>query len=231
MKQILYLSCIIFLILSCGGGSDSGSNSIKNTAPTTPTLLAPTTNKLCIDNTVSFEWNPSTDAEKNAITYQIQIATDNQFIQIVKIAETSLPNLITTLSKGVSYYWRVKAVDSNNDSSSYSSTYSFYTEATALNNHIPFLPQLVLPEFNTTISGTTTTLSWTASDVDSSDILTYDVYLETINPPTTKIGTAITTTSLPVSSLQAATIYYWKVVVKDNKGGETIGQVWKFKTN
>lgn len=231
MKQLFCASWISLLLLSCGGSGDSGSNTVKNTAPTPPVLTAPTTNKLCIDNTVTFQWNPSTDLENNAVTYQIQIATDNQFTQIIKATTTSLPTLTTTLSKGVAYYWRVKAIDSNNDSSSYSATYSFYTEATALSNHLPFLPQLVLPEFNTTINGTTTTLSWTASDVDSNDILTYDVYLEAANPPTIKVGTAITTSTLTTSSLQAATIYYWKVVVKDNKGGETIGQVWKFKTN
>jgi hypothetical protein len=56
------------------------------------------------------------------------------------------------------------------------------------------------------------------------------VYLDTDNPPTQKVGTALTTNSIDITSLKAATLYYWKVVVKDNKGGETSGQVWSFKT-
>ena len=230
MKQIIYSGFISLLLLSCSGGDDA-SKTVKNTAPTVPTLVAPTNNKLCIDNTVSLEWGASTDAEKNPITYQLQISTDNQFTQIVKTAESSLPTQTATLSKGVAYYWRVKASDSKNASSNYSATYSFYTEAVAVTNHLPFMPQLVLPELNATISGTTTTLSWTASDVDTNNSLTYDVYLGTVNPPTAKVGTAITTTSLSTGTLLPATNYYWKVVVKDNKGGETIGQVWSFKTN
>jgi hypothetical protein len=230
MKQIIYSGFISLLLLSCSGGDDA-SKIVKNTAPTVPTLVAPTNNKLCIDNTVSLEWNASTDTEKNPITYQLQIATDNQFTQIVKTAESSLPTQTVALSKGIAYYWRVKATDSKSASSNYSATYSFYTEAVAVTNHLPFMPQLVLPEFNATISGTTTTLSWTASDVDTNNSLTYDVYLGTVNPPTTKVGTAITAASLNTSSLLPTTIYYWKVVVKDNKGGETIGQVWSFKTN
>lgn len=229
MRKYIY-SVISFLLLSCSGGDDT-SKTVKNTAPTTPTLTVPTNNKLCIDNTVSFEWNASTDAEGNPITYQLQIATDNQFTQIVKTAESSMASSTATLSKGIAYYWRVKATDSKNASSNYSSTYSFYTEAVAVTNHLPFMPQLVLPEFNATINGTTATLSWTASDVDTNDALTYDVYLGATNPPTAKVGTAITATSLSTSTLLPDTNYYWKVVVKDNKGGETIGQVWSFKTN
>lgn len=231
MKQYIYSGIASFLLLSCSGSDDATSNPAKNTAPTVPTLTMPTNNKLCIDNTVSLEWNASTDAENNPITYQLQIATDNQFTQIVKTSESAQPVQTATLSKGIAYYWRVKATDSNNASSNYSSTYSFYTEAVAVTNHLPFMPQLVLPEFNTSINGSTTTLSWTASDVDTNDALSYDVYLGTVNPPTTKVGTAITATFLNTTALQSSTNYYWKVVVKDNKGGETIGQIWNFKTN
>lgn len=230
MRKIIYPGVISLLLLSCGGGDDS-AKTVKNTAPTVPTLVAPTNNKLCINNTVSLEWNTSTDAENNPITYQLQIATDNQFTQIVKTSESSLPTQTATLSKGVAYYWRVKATDSKNASSNYSATYSFYTEGVAVSNHLPFMPQLTLPELNATISGTTASLSWTASDVDANDVLTYDVYLGTVNTPTAKVGTALTAASFNTGALLPATNYYWKVVVKDNKGGETIGQVWSFKTN
>jgi hypothetical protein len=226
MKKIINSVVISLLVLSC-----TGEDSVQNTAPTVPTLVAPINNKLCIDNTVSFEWNASTDAQKDPIIYQLQIATDNQFTQIVKTDESSLPAQTVTLNKGVAYYWRVKATDTNNASSNYSSSYSFYTEAVAVTNHLPFMPQLTLPELNANINGTTVSLVWTATDVDTNDALTYDIYLGTVYPPTTKVGSAVTNTSLAINTLQPATIYYWKVVVKDNKGGETIGQVWSFRTN
>ena len=175
MRKNIYSAFVCFLLLSCSGSDDSSSSPAKNTAPTVPTLATPTNSKLCIDNTVSFEWNASTDAESNPISYQIQIATDNQFTQIVKTAESSLPTHTATLSKGIAHYWRVKATDSNNASSNYSATYSFYTEAVAVTNHLPFLPQLVLPEFNASLNGSSATLSWTASDVDTNDILAFDV--------------------------------------------------------
>ena len=163
--------------------------------------------------------------------YQLQIATDNQFAQIVSTTDVSSRTQAVTLDKGKAYYWRVKATDSKNASSAYSGTYSFYTEGVAVANHLPFLPELVQPEINSTISGTSATLKWFASDADVADVLTYDVYLGTTNPPTVKVGDNITTPVFAATSLQATALYYWKVVVKDNKGGETRGQVWNFRTN
>ena len=230
-KNIYFLVIASCLLISCGSGDSSPNEEAKKTAPTVPILVTPADNQLCVTNNLNFEWNASTDTEKNPITYQIQIATDNQFSQIVKTAEGTSNYQSLTLNKGTAYYWRVKATDSKNASSNYSATYSFYTEAEAVANHAPFLPQIVQPELNSFINSTTTTLKWTAADVDTSDALVYDVYLGTTNLPTIKIGTNLTSPSLVVNSLQVATNYYWKVVVKDNKGGETIGQVWSFKTN
>ena len=48
--------------------------------------------------------------------------------------------------------------------------------------------------------------------------------------PAEKISDNIATLSTTVA-VEPTKQYFWRVVVKDNKGGETIGQVWKFKTN
>ncbi|WP_298285458.1 hypothetical protein [uncultured Lutibacter sp.] len=52
----------------------------------------------------------------------------------------------------------------------------------------------------------------------------YSIGSVTIN---SKLGNA---TTLNVA-VNASTNYYWYVVVKDGKGGETKGQVWNFKTD
>lgn len=231
-NKISHIVWISILLFSCSGGGDSTSTAeLQNTAPTIPELVSPTNSKLCISNSVIFEWGASTDAEKNLIVYQLQVATDNQFAQITNTTDISNPNQTLSLEKGKAYYWRVKATDSKNASSNYSSTNSFYTEGVALSNHLPFLPQLLSPDNNSTLSTTTTKLTWTATDVDATDVLTYDVYLGTESSPTLKVGNSISEASFVTNSLISNTIYYWKVVVKDNKGGETIGQVWRFKSN
>ena len=220
--------------MSCGGGGSDEPTPIpepQNTAPSVPLLVSPTNSKLCVSNALVLEWNASTDAENNPVVYQIQVATDNLFTQIVQTNEGTTRTFSITLEKGKAYYWRVKATDSKNAASAYSATFNFYTEGVAVVNYAPFLPSLLQPDINTTISGATATLKWFASDVDASDVLTYDVFLGTTNPPTVKVVDNKAETTFNAASLQATTLYYWRIVVKDNKGGETRGQVWNFKTN
>ena len=228
MKNILKLIIPSLVIISCGGG-DSG-DSTPNAAPTVPSLVSPTNQSLCISNALTFTWNKSTDSQSDAITYQIQIATDNQFTQTVNTSNTSNTSFTITLDKGKAYYWRVKATDSKNASSEFSSVNSLYTEATATSNHLPFMPQLVKPSLEASVA-TTVDLEWSASDVDTSDVLTYDVYWGTSASSLTSSKTNLTTKTAQLTGLQSGTTYYWKVIVKDNKGGETIGQIWNFKTN
>jgi hypothetical protein len=234
MRNSIYLVSIALLFISCGGSGSDGPTPTPepaNTAPTVPSLVAPTNSLLCINNVVNFEWSASTDAENNPIVYQLQIATDNQFAQIVSTTDVSSRTQPVTLDKGKAYYWRVKATDSKNASSAYSGTFSFYTEGVAVVNHLPFLPELIQPEINSIVSGTAATLKWFASDADVADVLTYDVYLGPTNPPMVKVGDNIATPTFATTSLQATTLYYWKVVVRDSKGGETRGPVWNFRTN
>jgi hypothetical protein len=95
---------------------------------------------------------------------------------------------------------------------------------------LPFSPDLVAPELNSVLSTKTAKLQWTAKDVDTKDKLVFDVYFGTTNPPTEKAGVNQEAITLDVN-IVASKEYYWKVVVKDDKGGETIGQTWKFRTN
>ena len=227
MKNFIYLSIIGLLFISCGGGGDDSEPEVKNGAPTVPVLMLPVDNKLCVDNTVSFEWNESTDTDNDNITYLIEIATDNQFAQIIETAEGTSNSKNIELQKNTAYYWRIKATDSEGLSSDYSSVHKFYTAGDAVVNHLPFAPELITPEANSALSNTTVSLEWDATDVDDDD-LSYDIYLGTVNPPTEKISENNTTKTV-VLSLEPAKEYFWKVIVKDGKGGETVGQVWKFK--
>lgn len=234
MKKLIYVITIGLVVCSCGGsGGDEPKTStppVENNAPSVPSLVAPVNNALCIDNEVEFKWNAATDADSDAISYEIQIANDTQFSQIAHTFKGETINKTVSLEKGVAYYWRVKAIDSKNASSSYSSVYNLYTEGEGDSNHLPFSPTLISPALNTVILESTATLEWSASDVDGNDILSFDVYFGTSNPPTQKQVENQTSNTLSVS-LEPSINYYWKVVVKDGSGGETIGQIWNFTTD
>lgn len=218
---------MMFLACSSGGDGESDPAPAKNVAPTIPNLNTPTNNLICINNTVSFNWNASTDTDGDAINYQLDIATDANFTQ--NLVSNTIIGLTkeVTLEKGKYYYWRVKAIDKKNNASAYTPVYKFYTEMAASLNHVPFLPVLVSPSLNASVSTSSASLSWTATDSDG-DSLKYDVYFGTVNPPTQKVASDITTASYTTSALTLGTKYYWNVVVKDDKGGNTIGQVWYF---
>lgn len=234
MKKIIYTLILSSLTLSCGGEKDdepTTSPPAENNAPSVPLLVYPTNNLLCIDNVLNFDWNASTDKDKDAIMYQVQIATDSQFTQLVHSITGGETLQTLSLEKGVAYYWRVKATDSKNLSSAYSASNQFYTEGEGLLNHLPFSPELISPMFNEIIQTTTTTLKWAANDVDTEDTLAYDVYFGTDEANLSVTSADQSKTSIASPTLTASTIHYWKVVVKDGKGGQTIGQTWKFRTD
>jgi len=74
------------------------------------------------------------------------------------------------------------------------------------------------------------TLSWTGSDPDMVDIITYDVYLDTDPNPSLKICSNISTTNCSTSGLDYDQQYYWMVIVTDNYAGSTSSSTWTFVT-
>lgn len=231
MKNIFLLVILGILVTACsGGGDDDDDSPEENKAPSNvESLIYPTNNLLCIDNTIKFEWSPSTDSDGDNISYTLDIARDNSFSALDQTFTTTTTTKSVTLEKDIVYYWRVKAKDSNDLSSGYSATYQFYTEGEGTTNHLPFAPELIAPELTETVSGTPINLEWNCSDVDN-DVLTYDVYFGTETVPTTKVGDNQTAKLLSVT-VNPATNYYWQVIAKDGEGGESIGQIWSFITN
>lgn len=235
MKNIAALFIISIAIVSCGGGgSDEPSppTPVENKAPSVPGLVAPTNGLLCVNNEVAFSWNNSVDPEGDIISYEIMISKDSQFTNVVKTEITQSLSKTYTLDKGQPYYWKVKAVDAKGKESNYTTQWSFYTEAAAgtLFNYVPFAATLIKPTINAALSGASVVFEWNASDIDN-DPLTYDFYLST--SPTFTAATVLNHTikTITRTGLQSNTIYYWRVDVKDNKGGKAIGQIWSFKTS
>ncbi|TYB93521.1 MAG: hypothetical protein FXF54_06370 [Kosmotoga sp.] len=98
-----------------------------------------------------------------------------------------------------------------------------------LTNVPPNTPGSPNPINNATWVNLAITLTWTCSD-QNGDPLTYDVYFGSNPNPTTKIGNGQSSASKFVGGLEYYTDYYWKVVAKDGRGGETSSPVWHFRT-
>lgn len=233
MKKTL-ISVVCILLFSCS--SDNGGDDIppnnnpqndENVAPTVPTLVSPIDDLLCVDNELLFDWNSSSDSNGDSITYELQVSEDINFTTINFTITKNTTSHTFTLEKGLAYYWRVRAIDSEDATSSFSTVYSLYTEGEGISNHLPFLPELISPVLDSSNSGTEITLEWNGSDVDN-DALTYDVYFGLENPPVISIAENISETNI-ITSVSPTNTYYWRVVVSDDKGGRTEGRIWSFE--
>ncbi|WP_025743939.1 fibronectin type III domain-containing protein [Aquimarina pacifica] len=232
MKNIrIYITLVsIALLFSCSN-DDNGGGTIpitsQNGAPAIPDLVFPANNLTCTNFNLEFDWNTVTDPDGDEVNYIIEIATDNNFTTVLFTAVTSETIRTFNLEKGITYFWRVKARDTNDNESEYSETQSFFTEPDASIDILPSTPQLIGPTIGARVSGSTISLDWETTDVDRDTIL-YDIYFGDTNPPTLfSEGKEISILDVAISP---NTVYYWQVVIKDNNQNASIGQVWNFRT-
>jgi len=75
------------------------------------------------------------------------------------------------------------------------------------------------------------TFSWEPAIDPDGDAVSYDVYLDTENPPTTAVASGLgDITYTPQDNLNPDETYYWAVVAKDGNQGETLSNVASFTT-
>ncbi|MFC2127115.1 hypothetical protein ACFLRU_01915 [Bacteroidota bacterium] len=228
MKKLLYILVFSIINSSCSPDSNSDTKISSDSTPSIPQLTFPSQDELCIENTLNFTWDASTNEDGSSVIYIFEIAKDNLFSNKVKSEVLTSLSKIVTLEKGFAYYWRVKAKSSKNIESEFSSISQFYTEEIPQSNHLPFAPELIYPFLNQSLEGeNTVVLEWKASDVDK-DPLKYDVYFGKDKDNLTLAVENSDTTSLEVNLDTPTTSYYWRVIVKDDKGGQITGPLWSF---
>jgi hypothetical protein len=202
----------------------------KNKAPIAVNLIYPTQNLLCTDNTINFNWSKATDPENDALEYNLIIATDRSMTNVIE--NITITNLQTTVSleKQTAYYWKVDALDINNKQGTSSEIFAFFTKGEGVLNYAPFSAELVSPENNSNQSASTSiSLVWDAADINTTDILTYELYFGE-NSTLTLIDDSLSDKSRIVS-VESGKSYSWKVNVKDQNGAKSIGQIWSFTVN
>jgi hypothetical protein len=92
-------------------------------------------------------------------------------------------------------------------------------------------PSQNTPENNTENIELIPTLTWSCTDPNPLDTLTYTLYLNTSNSFTTPLTSNLSQMSYTVQSpLLSDTTYYWRIDATDQNGITTQGPTWKFKT-
>ncbi len=114
LTTLNYDSSYYWRVRSEGNGceSDWSQAYMFTTQYNAPDLDLPYDKRICLDLTYEFKWEKTQDA----ITYQLQIAEDPNFNDLV-VNKSNLFDLFyeATLPQGLTtYYWRVRAKDENN---------------------------------------------------------------------------------------------------------------------
>ncbi|WP_139955913.1 hypothetical protein [Flavicella sediminum] len=226
-RGLVLVNALLFLF-SCGGGDSVETDPINND-PEEALLVRPLKDAVCNEGTiisetqsdVTFEWN----ATENTDSYILEVT--NLMTNSLNSYNASATNKVVTLQRGVSYAWKVYSKSNTNTSVGESETWDFYNAGLGIENYAPFPAKVVSPTMGG-LSGVTTLLKWEASDLDN-DVLEYGVYLDTANPPVTKLGMT-SSQQFNVSYLTEDMVYYWRIVTKDNHGNESVSPVFDFRT-
>lgn len=96
-------------------------------------------------------------------------------------------------------------------------------------NEPPFEPGNPYPENGATAVAYDVTLQWTGDDPNPEDMVYYDLYFgEGTNPPL--VASSLTVESYSITDLTPGTMYYWRIIARDNWDATTEGQFWNFTT-
>ena len=224
-KHYTLIAALLLVITSCDSEPDTPTPPL-NEPPTSPELLSPTDAALCQNTDLTFTWSESIDPDGNEIIYQIDISEVADFSTIYKSGKTGSTSKVFTLIKGQLFYWRVKAIDSNDASSDFSTPWQFITESDGIANYVPFAPTLIAPSDYSQINDTSVNLEWTCDDLDGDD-LSYDLYYGT-SQDLESIEEDLNQTTFTLSNLTSGDTLFWKVVAHDSHGNSSVGKLWQF---
>jgi PKD repeat protein len=169
----------------------------------------------------SLTWSAH-DQDGEDVTYDVYFGTSSPPPQVAshQTAESFQTGLLSEFTR---YYWKVVARDPHGAQSSLPDLY--FDASSAAPVFDSFTPVDQDTGVNTGI-----TLRWSASDPDPNDTLTYDIYLGTSNPPPLLASNVTVQHYQTKNPLSYHTVYYWKVVARDNHGDETVSPILHFTT-
>ncbi len=200
--------------------------------PESAKLVFPQTNSECTTGVslnettsrVEFQWLAANFAE----TYELRVKNLNT--NITQTISTQGLSAQLPIEKGAQFSWFVNSKNSQVAQATASETWHFYN-AGSETTHAPFPPEILSPKSAESVFkdiNNEVTLDWQGADLDN-DIIGYDVYFSTENPP----ETMVTTTSQNITSYKVTvtsnTVYYWRIVAKDQEGNTADSGIFSFK--
>lgn len=185
-----------------------------------PTLTYPQNNAAKMPLSFTFEWQKPTGAE----LYDFQLSKNMEFSPLVygRVGLTTTSLLVQDLEPNTTYYWRVKAKNSEGESQ-WSTTFSFTTTTNPLQ-----IPNLIAPANNSIEQPVNTYFVW--SSVPRA--IYYELQLSEV-PNFSSIFKSfknIADTAYFVSNLQNNKEYFWRVQAYNDSTASAWSPIWRFIT-
>jgi|GEM_PF-3220510 len=188
---------------------------------TPPLPLAPVLEKdappaLTNDATPHFAWKAPANWISPALHYQLQVAKDPKFTQLVdstvEVGADTFYDWPTDLQPGTAYYWRVRGVTNLGVPGAFSKIASFTVDLTA-----PTQPVPKAPADATVSTSSRPTFSWTAG-TNGAVLYRLEISSDPLfaTPPVYTVSTP-KLTQAPTTSLPQG-VYYWRVHGLDKAG-------------
>ena len=213
------------ILLSCG----------KDSPPKPPEaalLVFPERNSECttgidlndLTRQVEFRWQEA----KFTDTYEL-VVTNLDTGSSQTVTTTSL-SAVRPLEKGALFRWNIRTRNEKTQDVVTSETWLFYN-AGSETSYAPFPAQIIAPLSGASVVrdiNNEITLQWSGADIDN-DLVGYEIYLDTANPPTTLVASpSISLSSLSIS-VERDTVYYWKIISRDREDNTSDSGVYSFR--
>ena len=230
MKRQYYLFATMFVIISaCGGGDNPVEIPERINDPVAALLVFPEENTECNEgeilsdsqSKVTFSWNVTEYTDSYEVNLQ------NLDTQTSSKIESNTNSVDIILDRGSAYKWYVVSKSDKSTETAQSERWQFYNAAPGVDNYAPFPADATNPVNGSSIpsSSNKITLTWVAIDLDD-DIVDYEVFYGTVNPPTSSSG-VLTDTTFELD-ITTSTSFYWQVKIRDEANNISESEIFNF---
>jgi len=194
----------------------------RSDLPPTPSLPNPINGTIDCPHNQNISWTGGNNWYGDPVVYDIYYGESSPPMLLISdnpIQSYTLPPNKKALKE---YYWKIVSRNVTGGGTATGPIWNFTTK-----NELPEVPSSPAPSNFEIDQLTSLTLTWVCSDNNTGDTLTYDIYFgDTIVPPLIKIDHG--SNSYSIGGLTYESVYYWKIVARDNHGAIATSPVWQF---
>jgi outer membrane lipoprotein-sorting protein len=197
-----------------------------NNPPNIPSNPIPSNGATNVGITDDLNWIGGDPDPGDTVTYDVYFEADDPTPDIlVSNNQSSTTYDPGTMTGNTQYYWQIISWD-NHGISTTGPIWNFTTE-----NQPPNSPSNPTPNNHATNVDINADISWTCSDPDPGDTLTYDVYFEPNDPtPDVLVSNNQTSLTFDPGTMNYNTHYYWQIIAWDLHGAYNSSPIWDFTT-